>query len=125
MLELLVTVSLGAFMLGMVTWHIARVVAEGRILESVRNRLVGIGLTSAPFGGSYLLTRGRVGTFFLDLFDCRLCLNTQVALVVTWAVLVVGLVTVLGEASSAVWALAFVVGPFLVAAWAELLRRLE
>lgn len=125
MFELLATASLGAFILGMATWHTARVVAEGRILEPVRDLLVGIGLTSTPFGGSYLMMRGRAGRFFLDLFDCRLCLNTQVALVVTWAVLVVGLVTGLGEASPAAWTLAFVIGPPLVAAWAELFRRLE
>ncbi|KKN60422.1 hypothetical protein LCGC14_0532560 [marine sediment metagenome] len=116
MTDLLTTSLVATFALGLATWHLARVISDGALFEPLRQRV------RLNWYGS------RLNALHVSLNNCRLCLNTQVAILLTWGALVTGLVVEWYEPSSyplAVWAFAFVVGPFLTAGWAEIIRRVE
>lgn len=117
MLESLATVLLGTLILGLAVWHITRVVVIGEIFEPLRERVTQWG--EHPDDG---LPQPGLAGFVYRTISCRLCFGTQAAILVTWAALAALLVA--GEASLPVvyWAFAFVIGPFLTAAWAELVR---
>lgn len=132
MLEHAVAILVVTFLLGLATWHAARVMAEGSIFADVRNWLEfkatrrwvdeddGEGIL-----GYWLVDTVQPWHFANEGLTCRLCLNTQVAFAFTWGALVVGVLAYSSRFSPAEWGLAFVIGPFLVAGWAEVVRRLE
>lgn len=109
----------GTFALGLATWHIVRVVSQGSLFKPfwvwLRWKV-----TTRPSGQ----LRGFYW-WWLEGWDCRLCFGTEVALVLTWAALATGLVVKHSLIPPAEWAFAFIVGPFLTAAWAEVVRRIE
>lgn len=111
-LESLVSALLGTFMLGLATWHTARVLADGSLFEGPRSWLEE--KTVDP------LRPEQPWHFIYGVVSCRLCLNTQVAYVLTWVALAVGTPWPI-----AYQVFAFVVGPLVVAAWAEVIRKVE
>jgi hypothetical protein len=120
--EQLIVALLGTFALGLTTWHIVRVFSHGSLFKPFREWLEYIGATWETGDTS------PRATFLLYLwrgFDCRLCFETQVAIILTWGALVTGLVVNPGVVPYAAWGLAFAIGPFLTAAWSEILRRVE
>lgn len=122
MIEYLVAILLGTFALGITSWHITRVISVGKIFESFRGWLEDEGLH--PDDG--LPQPGVVGLVYL-LFSCRLCLGTQVSIVLTWGALAAILAADWQQPVLPVvyWFFAFAVGPFLTAGWAEVVRRVE
>ncbi len=117
MIESLVTVLLGTFVLGLAVWHIARVVVVGEIFEPMRQGLAGWGQNP----DDELPEPGLAGFVFRTI-SCRLCFGTQAAILVTWGALTALLVAGQLELPLAYWFLAGLIGPFVTAAWAELIR---
>lgn len=117
MTELLITALVGTFTLGLAAWQISRVISDGDIFEPMRGKL----------WVRYWEKREHdtlFSTFYRGV-SCRLCFGTQVAIVLTWGALIVALMVDRSELPAAVWGFAFIVGPFLTAAWSEVLRRVE
>lgn len=111
MIEHLIVILVGTFALGLATWHLTRVVADGALFAGMRRWL------------SYC--EGTFWKIILESIGCRLCLNTQAAFALTWGALMTGLLVRPNELPLPEWAFAFAVGPFIVAAWAEVMRRIE
>lgn len=116
MLEHIVAIFAGTLALGMVSWHITRVISDGSIFEPMRARLF------------KKYRRTKPGGIFRTVYNgmsCRLCFGTEIAIILTWGALVTGLIVKPSELPVAEWAFAFAVGPFLTASWGEVLRRIE
>lgn len=114
MLEHLIVALLGTFALGLATWHTARVISDGDLFKPLRTRFWKIRSLGNPL--IHLLYDGVA---------CRLCFNTEIAIVLTWGTLVTGLTVDHNVLPPAEWGFAFAVGPFLTGAWAEIVRRVE
>lgn len=139
MLESLFSLLVVTFLLGLVTWHAARVLADGVLFESLRDLIDRTGydtcfyLPDTPTSqGSFKTPREGLVAYHArslsDVVGCRLCLNTQAAVVFTWGALVTIMTASWYQTSPvplAYWFFAFTVGPFLTAAWAEVIRRVE
>jgi hypothetical protein len=122
MIEPLLTALVGTFALGLASWHIARILHQGDLFKPFREWLEYVcarwetGDTSFPATALYHVGKG---------FKCRLCFGTQVAIVLTWGMLVTGLIVQHSVLPAAEWGFAFAVGPFITGAWAEIIRRVE
>ncbi len=116
MIEHIVAIFAGTLALGMVTWHITRVISDGALFEPLRNRLWDKHQKQS--------TGFRFRMFYAGL-SCRLCFGTQIAIILTWGALLTGLIVKASELPPAEWGFAFAVGPFLTAAWGEIIRRVE
>ncbi|KKN84403.1 hypothetical protein LCGC14_0288650 [marine sediment metagenome] len=115
MIEHLVAIFAGTLALGMVTWQLTRVISDGSLFEPLRNRLF----------KKYRNGAGSAFKLFYAGLSCRLCFGTEIAFVVTWGALITALIVAPSELPAVAWVFAFVLGPFLTAAWAEVMRRIE
>ncbi len=125
--DLLITSLVATFALGLATWHLAHIVSDGAVFEPLRTRLRCWAIDTETWAPHVEIEHVRSPFWYLLLrsLDCRLCLNTQVAILLTWGALVTGLVVSHDALPLAEWFLAFVVGPFLTAGWSEIIRRVE
>ena len=122
MLEHLIAAILGSACFGAISWHVAHLLARGSLFEPLRDWLQYRCSHWETGCGSHWCGALRI---WWEGFHCRLCLSTQVAIVITWGALTTGLLVRPSELPAPEWGFIFAVGPFLVAAWAEAFRRIE
>ena len=121
MIEHIVAIFAGTLALGMVTWHITRIISDGSVFEPMRDKL----WRRYEETKKRPIVRAGLYRLFYRGLSCRLCFGTEIAFVVTWGALIAGLIVSPSELPAAGWVLAFALGPLLTASWAEILRRVE
>lgn len=115
MIDQLIVALVGTFILGLATWQVTRVIADGDIFKPMRTVL----------WDWYQGNTSRLYRTFYTGISCRLCFGQQVAFLFTWGTLLGGLLATRGALSSTEWAFAFTVGPVLTGAWHEIIRKVE
>lgn len=103
--------------LSLASWHVARVIADGALFEPMRKTIF-----QAAYGHT---PRNPVATFLASTLNCRLCFGTQVAIVFTTTAITVALLSGRMDLPIAELVLTYILGPFVIAGLAEIIRRIE